>query len=250
MIFPYPVFQLCVWFVCYIRCFLCLYLASFNGMACICIYFAWFSPRFAFPLLTNKATNELMRWNLVGFIAVFVFYFVCFPVFKLYFIVFTTCQRFFLYRHLYTVFYVWFSRVYAFVNHSLLKYKVCSNKHVARLHFFCVLDFHCLSLFISISLSLWFVVRIFFILWFVWKIFYWWRVQPNKQTAIQLTQKIGIPYKYILLSSECALFSCMESRNVTKRLSICNYLIKRNKTKPPTHIVISSVKTYVLIRTL
>lgn len=169
MIFPYPVFQLCVWFVCYIRCFLCLYLASFNGMACICIYFAWFSPRFAFPLLTNKATNELMRWNLVGFIAVFVFYFVCFPVFKLYFIVFTTCQRFFLYRHLYTVFYVWFSRVYAFVNHSLLKYKVCSNKHVARLHFFCVLDFHCLSLFISISLSLWFDVRIFFILWFVWK---------------------------------------------------------------------------------
>lgn len=166
-----------MWFVCYIRCFLCLYL-SFDNMACMA--HSLFLSLCISISLTNNATNEWMRWNLVDSIAAFICVFFRFQIYILLF--FTTCERFFLLSFVHSIF--TFDLVVCvcmlFKSHSLLKYKVCSNKHVARLHFFCVLDFHCLSLFISTAFTLCDTIgstpRAYI-------------VQTNKETQIQLAQK-------------------------------------------------------------
>lgn len=101
MIFPFPVFQL--WFVCCIRIF-------FHSLAlCVSLFSPW-----------KKATNELMWWNR-GFTAALFF---CSSHFQIIFYCF--CNFVFM------PFYSWFSRVC--LNHSLLTYKVCLNKHVPRFY--------------------------------------------------------------------------------------------------------------------
>lgn len=101
MIFPFPVFQL--WFVCCIRIF-------FHSLAlCVSLFSPW-----------KKATNELMWWNR-GFTAALFFRSSHFQI-----IFYCFCNFVFM------PFHSWFSRVC--LNHSLLTYKVCLNKHVPRFY--------------------------------------------------------------------------------------------------------------------
>lgn len=105
------------------------------------------------------------------------FYLCVFPFSNLYFIVFYNLwARFFLLSFVHRIF--TFDLVVCvcmlFKSHSLLKYKVCSNKHVVRL---------LLCSGFSLSISVYF--NLIHTLWHNWQHI----VQPNKETQIQLAQK-------------------------------------------------------------